>query len=176
MSRGAHALGLATLRAAATRRVRAREVQTSALRSERAHVGAIISPTDYLERLGQINTSIRLLDRDYHRAYREHRISRELLDQWNIWFGDWTEFFATNNTWISGFFGGALQQAEEHNLRAREWRQRLEQASPGTVTAPGAPTPGGPADRASGGFDLTKVAIAGVVAIAAVVALSRITH
>ena len=170
MSRSAHALGLATLRAAASRSASARHRPPS----DRAHVGAIISPTDYLERLGQINTSIRLLDRDYRRAYAEGRISRELRQQWEAWFGDWTEFYATNNTWISGFYGGTLQQAEEHNLRAREWRQRLEQLAPGAVTAPGAPTPGGAADRATGGgFDLTKVAIAGVVAIAAVVALGR---
>lgn len=173
MSRSAHALGLATLRAAASRSASARHRPPS----DRAHVGAIISPTDYLERLGQINTSIRLLDRDYQRAYREHRIPRELLQQWNIWFGDWTEFYATNNSWISGFYGGTLQQAEEHNLRAREWRQRLEQSSPGAVTAPGAPTPGGAADRATGnGFNFTKVAIAGVVAVAGLIALSRITH
>lgn len=175
MSRSAHDLGLATLRAAAARRIPTRGAPRPAPRA--AHVGALISPTDYLERLGQINTSIRLLDRDYRRAYAEGRITRELRQQWEAWFGDWTEFYATNNTWISGFYGGALQQAEEHNLRAREWRQRLEQASPGAVTAPGAPTAGGAADRATGSqFNLTKVAIAGVVAVAGLIALSRITH
>lgn len=75
---------------------------------------------------------------------------------------------------LTCFYGGTLQQAEEHNLRAREWRARLEQRAPGTVTAPGAPTPGGAADRASGSrLDLTKVAIAGVVAVAGIVALGR---
>lgn len=154
------------------------------LRAWGASSGAIISPGDYLARLDQINTWIRALDRDIQRSRvgSQSDEGRRFREEWERWFGEWTAFYAANNSWISGLTGGALQQAEEHLLRAREWRTRFEALVPGQVTTPGAgPTPGGPADRdrpllsIETGATLQTVAIAAVVVVAAVIVLPRLT-
>lgn len=148
----------------------------------RLEVGALISPADYLARLEQVNTYIRALDRDIRRAYAERRASdRPFRDEWERWFGDWTEFYAANNSWLSGMTGGALQQVEEHATQARAWRDRFAQlAGPSAVTTPGEPTPGGPGDRAQPLFDgdsmggLGKIAAIALGVVAGVFVLSRV--
>lgn len=144
-----------------------------------ASAGAIISPADYLDRLTQINTYLRALDRDISRAYASRAVTDHAFhSEWQQWFGDWTEFYATHNSWIDGLTGGALQQAEELNTRGQDWRRRfVELAGVAAVTTPGeGPTLGGPADRAQGldlGDTLKTVAIVGAIAVVAVIVLPR---
>lgn len=140
-----------------------------------ADIGALISPADYLARLEQVNTYIRALDRDIRRAYAERRVTdRPFREEWERWFGDWTEFYGSNNSWWSGMTGGALQQVEEHNTAAQGWRERfVGLAGAESVTTPTAPTPGGPADRAAPllGDGINNLATVAGVAIAAVAIL-----
>lgn len=130
MTASAHAIGLATLRAAAVARTDTvtsrRHSATSSQRVAQATVGVqawVVTPDALLADLEQTNAYLMALNTDIIGA--SHRLPRPFVEGWIAFINGWIAFYFRARSFWERLWSSTNAVLEDYKRQGREWRQRF---------------------------------------------------